>query len=214
VGFIFDMGNVLSLDVDVMPCVASVLGMSIREINDYAGDDFTAMLVGTKTAEEFWRGFNRHFGTDVREDLLAACFHPENDPRMERLILALKAAGHRVVCGTNALETHYRHHLSRGEYASFDHVYASNLLGIAKPSPAFYRHILEQEGWQAQDTFFVDDRAANVEAARELGMLAFQYHAPESFASLVEWLIDRQVLPESFARERGGRSPGGPREEP
>jgi HAD superfamily hydrolase (TIGR01509 family) len=194
-GFIFDMGNVLSLDVDVLPCMAAKLGMTIERIKDYAGEDFSELLVGAKTAEEFWQGFNRHFGTEVREDLLITCFHPVNDKRMERLILDLKTAGHRVVCGTNAFEKHYRYHLERGEYAVFDRVYASNLLGIAKPSPAFFRHILGQEGWQARDTFFVDDRAANVAVAGELGMRSFLYELPMSFPALQAWLADEKVLP-------------------
>ena len=197
-GFVFDMGNVLSLDVDVLPCMAARLGMPIGRIVDFGGDDFGDLLVGAKTAEDFWRDFNRHFGMDVREDLMITCFHPRTDPGMERLILDLKAAGHRVVCGTNAFEKHYRYHLERGEYAVFDRVYASNLLGIAKPSPAFFRHILDQEGWQAGDTFFVDDRVANVEAARELGMHAFMYdhESPAAVAALRAWLADTEALPE------------------
>ncbi len=194
-GFIFDMGNVLSLDVDVLPCMAAHLGMTIDRIKEYAGDDFSELLVGAKTAEEFWQGFNRHFGTDVREDLLITCFHPVVDERMRQLILDLKAAGHRVVCGTNAFEKHYRYHLERGEYAVFDRVYASNLLGIAKPSPAFYKHILGQEGWQARDTFFIDDRAANVAVAGDLGMRSFLYESPMSFPALQAWLADEDVLP-------------------
>jgi FMN phosphatase YigB (HAD superfamily) len=195
VGFIFDMGNVLSLEVDVMPCMAAKLGMTVDRIKKYAGEDFKELLVGTKTAEEFWRDFNRHFGTDVHEDLLIACFHPVVDERMRRLILDLKAAGHRVVCGTNALEKHYQYHLERGEYDVFDHVYASNLLGIAKPSPAFFRHILDQEGWQAREAFFIDDGAANVAAARELGMRPFFYESPQSFTALQAWLVAGKVLP-------------------
>lgn len=192
-GFIFDMGNVLSLDVDVLPCMAAALGMSIAQITDYAAEDFGALLVGAKTAEKIWHDFNRHFGTDVREDLLITCFRPANDARMERLILDLKAAGHRVVCGTNAFEKHYRYHLERGEYAVFDRVYASNLMGIAKPSPTFFRHILEQEGWQARDTFFIDDRAANVAAAWELGIRSFLYESPRSFAALKAWLAAQRL---------------------
>jgi len=201
VGFVFDMGNVLSLGVDVLPPIAAKLGMSIGEITGYAGHDFGELLVGAKTAEEFWQGFNRHFGTDVREDLLITCFHPANDVRMERLILDLKAAGHRVVCGTNAFEQHYRHHLAHGEYAVFDRVYASNRMGVAKPSPEFFRRILEQEGWRAGDTYFVDDRAANVEAALELGMRAFRYdyESPAAIPALRAWLADGKALPSGAA---------------
>ncbi|OHD72625.1 MAG: hypothetical protein A2177_02465 [Spirochaetes bacterium RBG_13_68_11] len=193
------MGNVLSLDVDVLPCMAAKLGMTIEQITAYAGDDFRELLVGAKTAEKFWKGFNRHFGTDVREDLLITCFHPANDKRMERLIIDLKAVGHRVVCGTNAFEKHYRYHLERGEYAAFDRVYASNLLGIAKPSPVFFQYVLGQEGWQARDTFFIDDRAANVAVARELGMRSFLYESPMSFPALQAWLADEKVLPAGAA---------------
>jgi putative hydrolase of the HAD superfamily len=199
VGFIFDMGNVLSRDVDVLPCVAARLGMPIGEITAYAGEDFADLLVGATTADRFWQDFNRRFGTDVREDLLSTCFRPANDPEVERLIVELKAAGHRVVCGTNAFESHYRHHLARGEYAVFDRVYASNRMGVAKPSPAFYHRILAEEDWRAGDTFFVDDRAANVEAARALGMRAFlyPYESKRALADLRDWIAG------------GGPSPAG-----
>lgn len=207
------MGNVLSLDVDVLPCMAERLGMPIGEIADYAGDDFGDLLVGAKTAAQFWEGFNRTFGTDVREDLLITCFHPHNDPRMERLILELKAAGHRVVCGTNAFEAHYRHHLERGEYAVFDRIYASNRMGIAKPSPEFFRRILDGEGWRAEGAFFVDDRAENVAAARAVGMNAFHYDvaSPTGLTALRAWLADRAVVPAEAGDEGRTTREGGKR---
>jgi len=207
-GLIFDMGNVLSLDVDVLPCMADRLGMPIGEIADCARRDFDALLVGAMTAGEFWDRFNRRFAADVREDLLLTCFHPHNDPLMERLILDLKAGGHRVVCGTNAFEAHYRYHLEREEYAVFDRIYASNLLGIAKPSPEFFRHILANEGWRAGDTFFIDDRIENTAAARELGMSAFDYDfaSPTGLTELRAWLAAENVLPAAAAAGNGDRS--------
>ncbi len=194
-GLILDMGNVLSLGVDVVHSIASELGLAVAEIEAFSRRDFEALLIGALTVEEFWDRFNRHFGTDVQEDLLITHFHPVPDARVERLVMEVKAAGHRVVCGTNCLEKHYRYHLERGEYAVFDAVYASHLLGTAKPSPSFYLHILEQEGWQAADTFFVDDRAANVAGARQLGIRSFLYKPRESCDALHEWLVGEQVLP-------------------
>jgi putative hydrolase of the HAD superfamily len=122
---------------------------------------------------------------DVREDLLITRFHPETDTRVEQLIIDLKAAGHRVVCGTNTFEKHYRHHLERGGYEVFDAVYASHIIGLAKSSEAFFQHILQQEGWRARDVFFIDDTADNVAAAAGMGMHAFLY---ESFPPLPAWL--------------------------
>jgi FMN phosphatase YigB (HAD superfamily) len=189
------MGNVLSLEVDVLPSMAASLGMTVHQIVSFAGDDFHGLLVGAKTAAEFWQAFNRHFGTDVRQDPLITYFHPVIDLRMEQLILDLKAAGQRVVCGTNTIETHYRYHLEHGEYTVFDRVYASNLLGIAKPSPAFFEYILEQEGWQGYNTFFIDDLAANVDAAGSLGIRSFFYESPRSFPALLDRLAEWKVLP-------------------
>ena len=191
-GLIFDMGNVLSLDVDVLPPIAAKLGMTVEQIVGFAGDDFDELLTGAITAEELWEAFNEHFGTNVREDLLITLFHPVTDQRVARLILDLKAAGQRVVCGTNCFEKHYLYHLERGEYAVFDKIYASHLMKVAKPSPAFWAHILEQEGWQARETFFIDDGAANVVAARDLGIHSLLY---ESFEQLREWLAEKRVLP-------------------
>jgi putative hydrolase of the HAD superfamily len=104
---------------------------------------------------------------------------------VEHLIIELKAAGHRVVCGTNTFKKHYRHHLERGDYKVFDAVYASHIIGIAKPSVAFFQHILQQEGWRARDAFFIDDNADNVAAAAGMGIRAFHY---ESFPALQAWL--------------------------
>lgn len=189
------MGNVLSLDVDVVPLIAAQLGMTARRFADFARDGFDKLLIGAVSAEEFWQSFNHHFGTDMSEDLLITRFHPVVDERVRLLILELKAAGHRVVCGTNSFEKHYLYHLERGEYAVFDRVYASHLMRIAKPSPAFFRSILEQEGWQAYGTLFVDDRASNVAAARDLGIHSFLYETPESYPALQAWLAGEKALP-------------------
>ncbi len=191
-GFIFDMGNVLSLEVDVVPRVAERLGMTVEKLVAYGRRDFEALMTGAMTAEEFWERFNRHFGTDVREDLLTAFFHPVTDRRVERLIIDLKAAGQRVVCGSNTFERHYLYHLEHGEYAVFDKVYASHLMEVAKPSPVFYERILEQEGWRAEDAYFIDDREANVAAARKLGIRSLLY---ESYEGLEAWLAERTLLP-------------------
>ena len=190
-GFIIDMGNVLSLSVDIVPRIAEKVGLTVAQIESFTDDEFNEMVTGAQTAREFWADFNRHFGTAVREDLLSTLFQPVNDERVERLISELKVAGQRVVCGTNTIEAHYRYHVEHRDYEPFDRVYASHLLGLAKPAPAFFRRILEEEGWKAGDTFFVDDNSVHVAAARKLGIRSFLY---ESFETLQAWLADQPVL--------------------
>ena len=60
--------------------------------------------------------------------------------------------------------------MNNGDYGVFDAVYASHIMGLAKPDPAFYTYILEQEDCTADRAVFVDDLAANIEAARSLGI--------------------------------------------
>ena len=46
----------------------------------------------------------------------------------------------------------------------------SSVVGMRKPGPAIYHHVLEELGVAAQRAVFVDDMAANVEAAQSIGM--------------------------------------------
>jgi len=52
----------------------------------------------------------------------------------------------------------------------FDVLVWSYQLRMAKPDPAIYRHVLKELGMQAGETLFIDDRQANIEVARALGM--------------------------------------------
>lgn len=46
----------------------------------------------------------------------------------------------------------------------------SSAVGMRKPDPAIYHHVLSQLGVAAQNAVFVDDMPANVEAAQGVGM--------------------------------------------
>ncbi|WP_018526246.1 HAD family hydrolase [Alkalispirochaeta alkalica] len=192
--FIFDMGNVLSLGVDVIPAISEITGIAPQELKKFGGNDFLDLSVGTMEAEEFWQAFNHHFGTAVERDLIADCFSPLLDRRMEALIVTLRDRGFSVVCGTNTLESHYQHHLKQGDYRVFEKVYASHHLGLVKPDPRFFLTILEDRGWQAQDTLFVDDLPENVAAARKLGITAWEYRDYPPFEA---FLLERNLLAEA-----------------
>jgi putative hydrolase of the HAD superfamily len=87
----------------------------------------------------------------------------------------LKAEGMRVVVGTNVIDAHYNTHIKLNQYGIFHKIYASHLMGIAKPDLSFYFHILKAEGVEAAETFFTDDHKENVDAALKLGINAFLY---------------------------------------
>lgn len=57
----------------------------------------------------------------------------------------------------------------------FEGVYASHHLRVRKPDAAFFQLLLARIGLEAADCLFVDDRAANCEAAETIGMRAHHF---------------------------------------
>lgn len=62
--------------------------------------------------------------------------------------------------------------------SAFDGLVISGRIGLAKPDPRIFEHLLEAHTLEAGETLFVDDRAYNVEAARALGLEAVLFEGP------------------------------------
>ena len=56
--------------------------------------------------------------------------------------------------------------------ALFEKVYLSNELGLRKPHPEVFTHILEEQGIKANETLFIDDSIQHVEGAIKAGLRA------------------------------------------
>lgn len=167
--YIFDMGGVVSRNTNVAPQISAYLEFEDEKMIEYAREDFKALTTGAISVEEFNRRFSSQSGRPIEDDLLNRFFHPELDLEVVETIDRLKN-GARVVVGTNTITPHYRIHLQKRDYEIFDAVYASHLMGVAKPDPGFYTHILDQEGCSPEQAVFIDDLPANVEAAADLGI--------------------------------------------
>jgi len=61
----------------------------------------------------------------------------------------------------------------------FDVLVWSFQLGMAKPNPAIYRHTLAELSVQPEETLFIDDKPANIEAAQALGIQAIEFSTVE-----------------------------------
>ena len=61
----------------------------------------------------------------------------------------------------------------------FDGYVISGELGITKPDPRIYEHLLTTFALEPGDVFFIDDLVANVEAAQALGIEAAVFRGPE-----------------------------------
>jgi 2-haloacid dehalogenase len=81
---------------------------------------------------------------------------------------------------------------SRYEFMGwFDGTVVSAHEGVAKPNPEIFRRLLERFGLAAERTVMIDDSAANLEAARRLGLKTVHFR---SAADLRSWLADAGLL--------------------
>ena len=84
----------------------------------------------------------------------------------------LKSAGHRLFAITNWSRDNWPAALAcypRLE-TLFEDIVISGVEGLLKPRPEIYRALLDRNGIVAGDCIFIDDRDANVEGARAVGM--------------------------------------------
>ncbi len=121
-----------------------------------------------------------------RRDLIAA--FPDRFPETlggaiegtVALLDELRRAGTRLLALTNwssetfpvALDTF-------GFLEHFEGIVVSGEEGVGKPDPALFQILLERYALVPHETVFIDDSAANVSAAAELGLVALRFSDPD-----------------------------------
>ena len=184
--FIFDMGGVFT-NTFMMDSLYNKLNISKEKFNDICRmentDIWQLLQTGKIDSEKFWQSFSLRSGSKIDTDLFRLFFHPSKNLETLALVEELKKK-HRVVCGTNTIQSHWENHMERGDYSYFNQTYASNKIGFAKPDPRFFELILEAENTAPENAFFTDDRAENVKAAQSVGINAVQFTSAKALRDL------------------------------
>ena len=68
----------------------------------------------------------------------------------------------------------------------FEKTYYSHLVGIRKPDKAIFEKVLSENGLIPEETLFIDDIAANLEPAKELGIQTFMMAAPDTIQNFIK----------------------------
>ena len=179
------MGGVLCCDFNDIPVISDYLGITEEDFFIYSGENFRELLDGKINSNEFWVRFSLRYGKKVEEELFGKFFNPGIIQGTIKIIEWLKNNS-RVVCGTNTIDSHYYYLLNKGSYEIFDEVYASTLMGISKPDPDFYWHILNKEGLKPENTVFVDDTEENIFSAQKIGINSILFTDPDSLRQQVK----------------------------
>jgi len=183
--YIFDMGGVLTRNFNDIPGISDYLGITEEIFFVYTGENFRKLMDGKIDSNEFWARFSLRYGKKIKEELFSKFFNPGTIQGTKDIIKQLKSDS-RVVCGTNTIDSHYYYLLSQGDYDIFDEVYASNLMGISKPDPDFYRYILKKEGIKPENTVFIDDSEENILSAQKIGINSILFTDSESLKQQIK----------------------------
>ena len=195
--FIFDMGGVVTQNTPPEAKIAQTLGISVEEfrVAQKLGEKenlFSLLSRGKISEEEFWSEVGANIGKKIDANLWQLFFHPKMNSDVKKIILSLRKKNHRVVCGTNTIESHWQCHVARGDYAIFDETYASQKIGFEKPNADFWKIILLSEGYSPNEVFFTDDREKNVEAAHAIGIASHKFENASALKKAIREFLKRE----------------------
>lgn len=182
-----DMGGVLAFHTDCVMERKLLEEFGVKGYLSFAALDPTlpALLQQHSknliSEQQLWEIFEHKTGIIVpkqESSLWGKYFEPTINPAVEGILRDLKKAGYRIICATNTEPAHYERHTMLRHYAIFDAVYASCVIGKAKPELEFFQYILQQEGIKPYDALFIDDYQENCEAASLLGINAYRFEDP------------------------------------
>jgi putative hydrolase of the HAD superfamily len=173
--YVFDMfGVVLDWGSEyVMKDWAKLAGTTESKFKEKSAKDFDLAETGKIGMKEFWSNLGETFRCSDKslETLLEKRFaeRAKLNGGVVRIIEDLKKAGYTVVLLSNQLPVHGVWCSNSGWFDYFDRVFLSYEIGHRKPSADAYRFVQSKLGVNPGELFLVDDKAANVSAAVELG---------------------------------------------
>lgn len=99
----------------------------------------------------------------------------------------VRRCGTKVYLATNQQAVRGEHMKANLPYSEHtDGAFYSYEMGVAKPSPDYFTHIVEALGIAPEEALFIDDVAANAEGARAAGLQAVHLEPRFSVAALTE----------------------------
>jgi glucose-1-phosphatase len=183
---IFDFGGVI-INIDVKLTEKAFMDLGIKKFDpghSLSGSEgiFRDIETGALTSQQFRDELRKYFRNPVTDEQLDTAWNallldiPE--PRI-RLLEKLRK-NYRIFLLSNTTEIHYMRYLGRLRnqfgYADFDALfekaYLSYRIGLMKPSPEIFRHVLKDSLLDPSETFFIDDTLMHVEGARDAGIHA------------------------------------------
>lgn len=190
---IFDFGGVIC-DIDVTLTKKAFIDLGWRtadqgrSISDSKGL-FEDLETGAITPQRFRDELRKFFDRPVSDEELDAAWNrllQEMPAERIRLLEELRKK-YRIFLLSNSNEIHYNKYLQdfreRFGYPDFDALfekaYFSYRLGLKKPDPEIFRHVLDDRRLDPSETIFIDDTMGHVEGAMKTGIIGYHLNLAE-----------------------------------
>jgi len=186
---IFDIGRVL-IRIDVaraMKGMASGTSLSPEELWLAIAKDprWTDWQEGRISARDWHLHVKQRFGGPATFERFAEAWNLALDPEpiLSNELFEKLSKNYRLALLSNTDPIHVAYMESRYDFFPYFPVRIySCVLGAAKPSPLIYKEALRACLVRAEETVYVDDIAAYVEAAQRLGIRGIQFQSSEQLA--------------------------------
>lgn len=195
---IFDLGGVF-LNINFAKTEAAFAQLGVVNFNRYITqhsitDLFELLETGKISPGEFYDGFRKKSGTTLSNEQIANAWNALLlDFPVERIAwLDAIRKKYNVFLYSNTNQIHYdaftemfKVQTALPDFNSyFIKAWYSHELGLRKPYPASYLHILNEQNLNAAETLFIDDTLKNIEGAKEAGLQAIHLIHPETVLDL------------------------------
>ncbi len=200
---VFDFGMVLTglPDATAHAALERITGLSGETFERSYWADRHAYDEGKLSGLQFWKKFCADAGLGLDPATIEelnrwdARMWTTQDPAMVRWHGQVRERGLKTAVLSNMGDSVHASIMAAFPWLrDFDALVWSYELGYAKPDPRIFRHTLEKLGTQAQETLFLDDKPANVEAARAQGMHGLVYSdLPRLRADLISRGWDKEL---------------------
>ena len=194
---IFDFGGVIVRTEDQRPrtVMADALGKTYAELEYlvFNSESGRAAQLGQITHEQNWENLGK--ALTLRRDEIGyaqmAFFGGDVlDVELVAYIRKLRES-YRVALLSNYSTILREELLDKWKIADlFDPIVLSADVGLMKPNPDIYLHILERMGLEASETVFIDDFLHNIQGARSVGMHGIVFQSRSQLIQELEELLE------------------------
>lgn len=197
---LWDLGGVLlsnGWDTEQRSGAITHFGLDAEDFEDRHREAVGALETGRCTLDDYLRATVFHAPRPFSAEAFRAYMREQSHAHEGNLAvvdeLGAQAAYLLATLNNESRELN-EHRIERFDLRSrFTCFFTSSFLGVMKPSPEIYRIALEVTHHRPEEVLFIDDRAQNLEPARELGLRVIHFRAKEGPVVLRQRLADAGV---------------------